>query len=180
MFGPLKVRADGTHVFASPVGTGHVPMIALPDLGFFARYIFDNRAATSREELEIASDWVDWDYLVKTFTKVTGKKAEYLSLPIDEWMDLFLGTDRPLANDQRSGDGTTTWRENFTRWWRLYHDDVIQRDFAWLRRVHPELLTVEAWMRATNYNGQIGGELLKNDEDGKRGVRPNIERIAQL
>ncbi|TFK82182.1 hypothetical protein K466DRAFT_500761, partial [Polyporus arcularius HHB13444] len=180
VFGPLKVRDDGTYVFASPVGTGHVPMIALQDLGFFARYIFDHRAATSREELEVASDWVGWDYLVQTFTKVTGKKAEYVPLPIDEWMGLFLGTDHPIANDHRSGDGSTTWRENSTRWWRLYRDDVIQRDFVWLRGVHPELLTVEAWMRATNYSGQIGTELLKNEGDGKRGVRPNLERIAQL
>ena len=43
MFGPVAKRQDGTVVFASPVGKGHVPMIALSDLGFFARYIFDHR-----------------------------------------------------------------------------------------------------------------------------------------
>ncbi|KAI0717245.1 nmrA-family protein [Cerioporus squamosus] len=180
VFGPIKVRADGTHVFTSPVGGGHVPMIALQDLGFFARYIFDNRAATSRQELEIASDWVSWDYLVKTFTAVTGKKAEYVPLSIDEWMGLFLDTDRPLANERRRGDGTTTWRENFVRWWQLYRDDLIQRDFASLLRIHPQLLTLEAWMRSTNYTGKIRSQLLKNDVDGKGGVRPNFERIAQL
>ncbi|RPD63751.1 nmrA-family protein [Lentinus tigrinus ALCF2SS1-6] len=180
IFGPLKARPDGTHVFASPVGAGHVPMIALQDLGFFARYIFDNRAATSRQELEIASDWVDWDYLVKTFTKVTGKKAEYSPVSIDDWMALFLNTDQSLANEQRRGDGTTTWRENFTRWWHLYRDDVIQRDFTRLRRIHSDLLTLEAWMRTNGYTGEIRGDLLKNDVDGKGGVRPNVEKIAQL
>ena len=180
IFGPLKTRADGTHVFTSPIGAGHMPMVALQDLGFFARYIFDNRAATSRQELKIASDWVDWDYLVKTFSTVTGKKAEFVPLSVDEWMGLFLGTDSPVANERSQGDGSTTWGENFTRWWYLYRDELIQRDFASLRRIHPGLLSLEAWMRTTGYTGEIGGNLLKNDMDGKGGVRPNIERIGQL
>ena len=177
MFGPLRVRPDGTHVFASPIGTGHAPMITLQDLGFFARYIFDNRSTTSGVDLEVASDWVGWDYLVKTFTKVTGKKAEYVSLSVDEWTGLFHDTDRPVS---ASRGGTTTWRDNFVRWWNVYRDDVVTRDFAWLRRVHPGLLTLEDWMRASEYTGAIGAELLKADEDGKGTVRPNVERIAQL
>ncbi|TFK78827.1 NAD-P-binding protein [Polyporus arcularius HHB13444] len=180
MFGPINVRADGTHVFASPVGPGHVPMIALQDLGFFARYIFDHRAETSRQELEVASDYVGWDYLVKTFTKVTGKKAEYVPLSIEEWTTLVLDVDHPIASEQRRGDGTTTWGENFTRWWQFYRDDLAKRDFASLRRINPGLLSVEDWMRSTNYTGEIGSELLKNDADGTGGVKPDFERIAQL
>ena len=89
MFGPIGQRPDGTFVFASPVGNGHVPMIALEDLGFFARYSFDHRAEVSAQDLEIATDWVSWDRLVATFTKVTGHKAEYLrqSLDSEGWFD---------------------------------------------------------------------------------------------
>ena len=58
MFGPIGQRADGTFVFASPIGDGHVCMIALEDLGFFARYAFDHRAAVSGKDLEVASEWV--------------------------------------------------------------------------------------------------------------------------
>jgi hypothetical protein len=35
-----KILDDGTRVFAAPLGKGHVPIITLPDLGYFARYIF--------------------------------------------------------------------------------------------------------------------------------------------
>ena len=58
MFGPHNKRADGTYVFSTPIGQGHVPMIALSDLGFFARYSFDHRAEVSGKDLEVASDWV--------------------------------------------------------------------------------------------------------------------------
>ncbi len=100
MFGPIGQRPDGTYVFASPVGDGHVPMIALEDLGFFARYTFDHRAETSGKDLEIATDWVNWDYLVETFTKVTGEKAEFLRQPLDEWFKNWLRADHPIANER--------------------------------------------------------------------------------
>lgn len=176
MFGPLRVRPDGTHVFAIPLGKGHVPLIALSDLGFFARYIFDNGEATSAQELEVASDVVSWDELVATFTKVTGKKAEYVALSNEEWFALFEQEDiaRPFAPDT-----TASFKETFTRFWRAYHDDIITRDLEWIRRVHPGVHTVESWMRANAYTGEIGHDVLKNAQDGK-GPRPNLERIAQL
>ena len=42
-------------------------MIALSDLGWWARYVFEHRSETSGRELFVASDWVSWDYLVDTF-----------------------------------------------------------------------------------------------------------------
>lgn len=61
LMGPVQ-REDGTFVFNSPIGDGHIPMIALADLGFFARYAFDHHAQTSSKNLEIASDWVGWEH----------------------------------------------------------------------------------------------------------------------
>lgn len=163
MFGPIGQRKDGTFVFASPIGKGHVPMIALEDLGFFARYTFDHRAETSGKDLEIATDWVDWDYLVKTFTKVTGEKAEVLHRTFDEWSEIFVRTDHPVANERAFGDGSTTWRQNFVGFWAQWRDDVIRRDFDWLRKVNPNGYTLESWMRAKNYNGQINQRALSKD-----------------
>lgn len=141
MFGPLNKRKDGTFVFASPIGSGHVPMIALPDLGYFARYTFDHRAETSGKDLEVASEMVQWDELVKTFKKVTGNKAEYKPVALDEWFvlsssssqgdqpilmvnvmvefrfEFFADSSRPVAADNTVGDGSTTWKKNFSGWW---------------------------------------------------------------
>ncbi|RDX48932.1 NAD(P)-binding protein [Lentinus brumalis] len=179
MFGPIGQRPAGTYVFASPVGDGHVPMIALEDLGFFARYTFDHRAETSGKDLEIATDWVNWDYLVETFTKVTGEKAEFLRQPLDDWFKNWLRADHPVANERPFGDGSTTWRQNFSGFWSQWRDDVIKRDFEWLRKVNPNGYTLESWMRAKNYRGVKPEPLLKNAEDDKS-VRLNWERVSQL
>ncbi|KAJ8481830.1 hypothetical protein ONZ51_g5764 [Trametes cubensis] len=182
MLGPLRQREDGTYVFASPMSKGHIPMVTLADVGYFARYIFDHRESTSAQELEIASDWVDWPYLVSTFTKVTGKPAVFKPLEIEEWFSLWDQDDinLPLANAKRHApDGSTTWKENFTCWWSQYRDEVITRDWKWLREVNPNGHTLESWMREVGYTGDIDTSLLKNAQDGKLN-RLNMERIRQL
>ncbi|KAI0925512.1 hypothetical protein AcV5_008229 [Taiwanofungus camphoratus] len=181
MFGPLKQRADGTVVFITPVGKGHVPMIALSDLGFFARYAFDNRALTSGVDLKIASDIVGWDYLKATFEKVTGQKAEVIHQTYDQWLLALEGIDLPIANERSAGDGSTTWRQNFAGWWALWHDDIVKRDIGWIRSVNPNGYTLESWMRKEHYGDELFRrmKLLKNSEDGK-GVRPNWAYIAKL
>lgn len=65
MFGPLNKREDGTFVFAAPVGDGHVPLITLEDLGWWARYTFDHREETSAKEFEVASEIVTWEDVVQ-------------------------------------------------------------------------------------------------------------------
>lgn len=178
MFGPLTRRANGTYVFAAPIGEGHVPMVALSDIGFFARYTFDHRELTSAKDLEITSDMVNWDYLVSTFEKVTGKKAVAVKQTVDEWMANFVNTDLPVAYEKQPGQGMT-WKQNFTGWWNTFHDDVLTRDMQWLREVNPRGHTLESWMREVNYTGdKPAGALLKHVEDHNR-IAPNSAHIAE-
>ncbi|ETW83182.1 hypothetical protein HETIRDRAFT_126462 [Heterobasidion irregulare TC 32-1] len=128
MFGPMYEHTDSTLVFASLIGDGYVPMIGMSDLGFFACYTFDNHALTSGKDLKITSKMVGWYHLVLTFIKVTGKKA------------------------RKAGDGSMTWKQNFSGWWSLFHDDVSKRDMEWIRTVHPHVHTLETWMRETKYD----------------------------
>ncbi|CAL1716913.1 unnamed protein product [Somion occarium] len=180
MFGPLNKRPDGTYVFATPVGNGHVPMIALADLGYFARYTFDHREGTSTKNLDVTSDVVGWDYLVSTFQTVTGQKAVVVKQSLDEWFANFDGADEPLANEQRGTSvQTTTWRENFSGWWSLWRDDIIVKDMDWIRSIHPNLLTLEKWMRDNKYTGDLQGSILKNSEDDKS-VHLNQARVSRL
>ncbi|KAH8116906.1 NAD(P)-binding protein [Phellopilus nigrolimitatus] len=180
IFGPLKQRADGTFVFASPIGDGHVPMIALSDLGFFARYSFDRREEVSGKDLEVASQMVGWDGpdgVVETFKRVTGQKAVFVRQTVDEWMDNLKGTDRPVARDL--GKGSTTWRQNFSAFWRQWRDDVITRDMEWIKSVNPNGHTLESWMRANNYTGQFELGTLKSNEDFET-LRRDKQAIAKL
>ncbi|KAI0705160.1 NAD(P)-binding protein [Cytidiella melzeri] len=178
--GPLNKRADGTYVFASPIGQGHVPMIALKDLGFWARYIYDHREEVSAKDLEVVSEMVSWDHLVSAFTAVTGKKAVALYQSTDDWMSNFNGVDEPVARNFSRGGGTTTWRQNFTAWWASYRDDIIKRDVDWVRSVHPGTYTVERWMKENGYTGDVFNlSLLKNAEEGA-GIRPIPSIVTTL
>jgi len=113
VLGPVQ-REGRTFVFNAPIGDGHMPLITLADLGFFARYTFDHRAETSARNLEIASELVGWDHLVATFTKVTGKKAVYNRETLDVWFSMMENVEKPVAAE--GGPGSTTWKENFTGW----------------------------------------------------------------
>jgi hypothetical protein len=145
-------------------------MISLRDLGWWARHVFDApREITSGHEIEVASEMVSWPQLVETFTRVTGLPAVYVPLTVDEWMDAMPDTSRPIAIDHlRAGitSGVTTFRQNFSGFWSSWRDDVITRDMAWIRSVHPETHTLESWMRENGYTGEVKINLLKNIEDG--------------
>ncbi|KAF8585889.1 NAD(P)-binding protein [Ramaria rubella] len=173
MFGPLNKRSDGTLVFASPVGDGHVPMVSLKDLGFFARYIFDHPHETSAQDLEIVSECVGWDHLVSTFVKVTGQKAVFVRQTLPEWFDNFNGIDKPLARDFHEGfkkgfnAEKTTWRENFSGFWSMWRDDVIKRDMEWVKNINPETEDLETWMKRVGYAGSFQ-HVLKIVEDGQK------------
>ncbi|KAJ2921704.1 hypothetical protein H1R20_g15393, partial [Candolleomyces eurysporus] len=142
-------------------------MIALSDLGWWVRYTLNNRETTSDRELQIASDWVSWDYLVQTFQEVTGEKAIFRRLSMDEWFACLSGHDRPTANEKRLRDGSTTIRESFSVLWCLWRDDIINRDFDWIQSINPNTLSLADWMRQTDYTGVVGPYPLKNTEDGK-------------
>ncbi|KAJ6509081.1 NAD-P-binding protein [Mycena vulgaris] len=180
LFDPLNVRKDGTVVFAAPVAGGQIPMIALKDLGWWARYTFDHRAETSAVELNITSERVGWDYLVKTFTKVTGKPAVFKPQTLDEWWGNFDdGINDPVASDKKKGDGSRTIRDNFSAFWRILRDDVVPKDMEWIRSVHPQTYTLERWMRENNYGGRTG-TVLKNAQEGRGKWGLNAEVVAQL
>ncbi|KAJ7909465.1 NAD(P)-binding protein [Mycena leptocephala] len=167
LFDPLNVRADGTVVFAAPVAGGQIPMIALKDLGWWARYTFDHRTETSGQELSITSERVGWEYLVETFKKVTGKPAVFKPQSLDEWWGNFDDrVDGPVASDKKPGDGSRTIRDNFSAFWRVLRDDVVQKDMDWIRQVHPGTYTLERWMRENNYGGR-SGSVLKNAQEGR-------------
>ncbi|KAF9806765.1 hypothetical protein IEO21_08544 [Rhodonia placenta] len=161
MFGPLKKRENGTIVFATPVGNGHVPMIALSDLGFFARYTFDNRATTSGKDLPIATEMVGWEYLKTTFEKVTGQKAEIVYQTIDDWIENML---------------------NFRGWWALWRDDIVRRDMEWIKKVNPKGHTLESWMKEQDYGNYLWQKtrILKISEDGHKTTAPGKRRLQKL
>lgn len=171
-------------VFASPIGDGHIPFIALADIGWWVRYTLDHREATSGKELKVASEMVTWDLLAETFSKVTGIPSVHKRLTLDEWFNCISGTERPVANEKKEGDGTMTIRQSFSGFFSMWRDDVVTRDMKWVKSVYPKGHTLESWIRWYKYEGKIGSAdgrvVLKNAEDGKARIIPNREVCALL
>lgn len=173
----MNIREDGTRVWASPIGDkGTIPLIALDDIGWYARHIFDNAPSTTGMDFKLCSQMVTFPEIVETFERVTGLKGEYKALSFDEYFALWQG-DFPLASDMPKG--SMTWEQNFRAFFHLYHDHVIKRDMEWLSSIHPPL-TMEKWMRDTDYKGIPQFALLKNSEDDSMPLRPNTDLLKAL
>lgn len=131
--------------------------------------------------MEIAGEMVGWESLVKSFTKVTGQPAVFKRQPLDEWWKNFTNVDKPIANEKSAGDGSTTMRENFSAFWRMWRDDILTRDMEWIRSIHPKLQGVEDFMKTTGYHGNLGkSALLKNVEDGKGNFGVDFAQAKRL
>src|SRR6266699_933254 len=135
-----EILDDGTRVFAAPLGKGHVPIITLPDLGYFARYIFDHPVETAGKNLEVASDYLAWSDLAAAFTKVTGLPAIYQPVTYSQWIAAHPLKDAPVAVEDPRG---MSFADNFRAWWKLFEDDVCTRDMEFCRRLHPKLQDIE-------------------------------------
>ncbi|KAH8817223.1 hypothetical protein F5884DRAFT_819004 [Xylogone sp. PMI_703] len=177
-----KKAPDGTYVFAAPLGTGAVALIHLEDLGSYARWIFDHKSETNGMDLEIATQHVTWSYLASAFTKVTGKKAVYVDLDLDDYFNNHYPAG-PKAVDRKIGtmvdkkDNTLmTWRQNFSGFWNIWkhsgdNKGNIRRNYAMLDRILPNRIkTVEEWMKKVEYDGEPR-PLLKDWVDGGIAVK---------
>jgi hypothetical protein len=58
-----------------------------------------------------------------------------------------------MASMAARGDGSTTVKENYTRWWAPYRDDMSERDMDWVRSIHSCTQSTEMWMLETGYAG---------------------------
>jgi len=174
LFVPFETK-DGTAVWALPLGNGHIPLIGLQDLGFFARWVFDNPSESSGKDVQVASHHASGKDIAEAFTKVTGKPAVYIPVTIDEYFDYFKNADAPVAPEAPEG---MTFRQNFTGFWNGWKDDIVHRDMEWLKSTHPGLRSVESWMREHEYNGVWKG-LLKSRED-RDGVTINYDKVKAL
>jgi len=173
MLNPKK-REDDVFEFNAPLGEGAVPVIVLSDLGFYARWIFDNPLKANGLDLEVATEHLGWQKLVDTFTKVTGQKAVYNDLPLEEffkWKGIPENVKANYASGEKFHDPSsmTSW-QNFSGFWNAWKDNIVKRDYALLDEIHPQRIkNVEEWMRKTGYDGNHK-EVLKN-HDLRRGTK---------
>jgi len=166
------VNGEETWVFTAPVGAGRPPMIYLEDLGGYAKWMFDNPDRSNGMNLRIATDLVGWEDLARTFTEVTGKKAMFRDVSLNDYFKSgVLPVDVKVGHSVDGDDGTLqTYRENFSGFWSTWKEGVLGRDidFEMLDGILPgRVRGLKEWMKKTGYTGERGS-VLKDYSDRSR------------
>jgi hypothetical protein len=174
MLAPRNETIDGEEVlvFQAPVGKGKPPMIFLEDLGQYARWLVDNPERSNGMNLKIATENVGWEDVAKSFTAVTGKKAIFRDVTLDEYFasGVFPNPDGKVGHGVGHDDDTLqTYRQNFSGFWNTWKEDILTRDYELLDEILPSRVrSVGEWMKLTGYNGQRGSVLKDYVDAGSR------------
>lgn len=145
-------------IFSAPLGSGKPPLIYLPDLGRYARWIFDTPEQSNGLNLDIATESVGWSDLAAAFTKVTGKRATYVDITLDQLFasGTFAAPDAKVGHSVGFDDPTLqTYRQNFSGFWRTWKAGNVVKNYDILDHILPDRVkSVEEWMRLTGYTGE--------------------------
>ena len=137
-------------IFRLPIADAPWSMVALDDIAFFTAYIFAHPEEWGGRTLPIGSDSPTFTEIAATLERVTGIPAEYRPMTIDE----FAALDMPNIHDQ----------VNVVRFFTEYR---LPRDYDTLRKIHPDLMTFEQWVRKTGWRGEPG-EVQKGAMTGRK------------
>ena len=187
---------DEVMTWRMPLGDGAVPHVALSDCGYYVRWILDHQQQASGLDLQVAIAHIGYHELAEAFAKVTGKKARYIDVSLEQYW-----TDGPIAmvKSQPAGynadihdPGAMSLEQNFSGFWNMWsassgNKGVIKRDYALLDKILPNRVkTAEEWFRQEDERGRKAGEgslwertvlattgkgkpILKGSEDRRKG-----------
>lgn len=160
-------KDPGTMIFHAPLGEGKCPLIYLEDYGAYARWILDHRDQSNGLELHVATEDISWKDLAAAFSEVTGQKAVYKDVSLDEYFKLgIVDPDAIIGHSTTPNDSTLqTYRQNFSGFWNTWKDNLTKRDYQLLDKILPtRVKSVKEWMEKTGYSGKPVS-LLKDRRD---------------
>ena len=134
--GKLSNGREGL-IFSVPAADAPYPFIALDDIGWFVAHIFAHRDTWSGRTLAVGGDRLTFAQLAATFERVTGIPTEYQPISDEE----FLALDMPNVQDPLNQ-------------FRFHREYGPYRDHEALRKIHPDLMNFEAWLRHSGWKGE--------------------------
>ncbi|KAE8447779.1 hypothetical protein EG329_010173 [Mollisiaceae sp. DMI_Dod_QoI] len=169
---PEMVDGEEVMVFKAPVGAGRPPMIFLEDLGRYGRWLIDHPEKSSGMNLKISTEQVGWEDVAEAFAEVTGKKAAFRDITLDEYFSsgIFPAPDAKVGHSVGHDDDTLqTYRQNFSGFWNTWKESVLQRDYTLLDEILPtRVKSVKEWMKVTGYTGKPGNVLKDYADAGSK------------
>ena len=114
--------------------------ISTEDVGAFAAMAFDDPERWIGREMDIAGDELTMVQTAQTFGRVIGRKVGYYQVPWEQFREAM--------------------GEVFTVLNRWFNDVGFEADIAAAREEHPELTTLEQYLRATGWEeaATVGGD----------------------
>jgi len=131
--------SDQGVVFTLPLGTSRYPMIGLDDIAWFAVHALENWQSWGARDLAVVAESLTGDEIAAAFERVTGVPARYRELSLEA-----LQASVPEVGHDYAG------MFGFFQQHDVAGED---RDIAFLRTLHPGLMTFEDWLRRTGWDG---------------------------
>jgi uncharacterized protein YbjT (DUF2867 family) len=122
---PMMGPRDGVLAIAlKPTTT--LQMIAVDDIGTFAAFAFARPAEYIGKTLEIAGDSLTMPQVAETMTRVTGQPVHFVEVPLEQ---------------------VRAFSEENATMFAWFNEHGYEADIAALRRLHPELMTFDQFLR---------------------------------
>ena len=106
-------------------------MLAVEDLAVFAKMAFDNPDEYIGKTVELAGEELTMLQAAESFGKVLGRPVKYAEMPIEQ---------------------VKSCNEDFARMFEWFNEYGYNVDIKALREIHPEMLTLEQWLRRTGWH----------------------------
>lgn len=120
--------------------------------------MFDTPSESSGLNLHVGTEDIAWKDLATAFTEVTGRKAIYKDVGLDEYFKLgpFPNPDAKIGRSSGLDDPTlVSFRQNFSGFWNTWKDNLTKRDYKLLDTILPDRVkSIKEWMIKTGYDGR--------------------------
>lgn len=136
--GRLSDGREGV-IFKLPMADAPWPMVALDDIAFFTTHVFAHSEEWGGRTLPIGSESLTFAEIAATLERVTGVPAEYRPMTLKEYTALGISNVHDVINLLQ-----------------FLIEYGLLRDYESLRKIHPDLMTFEKWLRKTGWRGEPG------------------------
>ena len=117
---------DGT--LAQPLDPDKpLQQVAVEDVGAFAARAFEHSDDWIGREVDLAGDALTMPEAAETFSRVIGREVNYFQVPWDQFQEQM--------------------GEEFAVMYRWFNNEGYEADIATLRKEHPELMSLEGYLR---------------------------------
>lgn len=106
---------NGVATWTAPMGNGKFAPVALDDVGYYVKWLFEHRERADGLDLKVSIDNLGFGELVEAFERVTGKPARFVDVSLEEfWSEPGRKAWGEQSAGYNAGEGSMSVKDNFT------------------------------------------------------------------